>query len=63
VVVPYYRRTEQDIAKEKMEQGLRETEEYNLQMQEYYGQRDATFAEQQAALQVSMIMNNPLSEN
>jgi hypothetical protein len=36
-------------------------------MQEYYRQReeqrDATFAQQQAALQVSMIMNNQLLEN
>jgi hypothetical protein len=30
------RRTEQDIANEKVEQRLRENEEYNLQMQEYY---------------------------
>jgi hypothetical protein len=32
------RRTEQDIANEKMEQRLRENEEYNLQVQEYYRQ-------------------------
>jgi hypothetical protein len=30
--------TEQDIANEKMEQWLRENEEYNLQVQEYYRQ-------------------------
>jgi hypothetical protein len=30
--------TEQDNAKEKMEQQLRENEEYNLQVQEYYRQ-------------------------
>jgi hypothetical protein len=33
-------RTEQDIANEKMEQRLRENEEYNLQVQEYYSQRE-----------------------
>jgi hypothetical protein len=33
-------RTEQDIANEKMEQRLRENEEYNLQVQEYYRQRE-----------------------
>jgi hypothetical protein len=32
------RHTEQDIANEKMEQRLRENEEYNLQVQEYYKQ-------------------------
>jgi hypothetical protein len=36
-------------------------------MQEYYRQHeeqwDATFAQQQVALQVSMIMTNQLSEN
>jgi hypothetical protein len=41
-----------------MEQRLRENEEYNLQVQEYYRQRekqrDAAFAKQQMALQVSM---------
>jgi hypothetical protein len=61
-----HRRTEQDIVNEKMEQ-LRENEEYNLQVQEYYkqweGQRDATFTQQQVALQVSMILNNQLLEN
>jgi hypothetical protein len=31
-------RTEQDIANEKMEQRLRENEEYNLQVKEYYRQ-------------------------
>jgi hypothetical protein len=35
-----HRRTEQDIANEKMEQRLRENEEYNLQVQEYYRQRE-----------------------
>jgi hypothetical protein len=34
------RRTEEDIVNEKMEQWLRENEEYNLQMQEYYKQRE-----------------------
>jgi hypothetical protein len=34
------RRTEQDIANEKMEQRLRENEEYNLQVQEYYKQQE-----------------------
>jgi hypothetical protein len=29
-------RTKQDIANERMEQQLRENEEYNLQVQEYY---------------------------
>jgi aminoglycoside N3'-acetyltransferase len=51
-------RTEQDITNERMEQRLRENEEYNLQVQEYYRQRekqrDAAFAKQQMALQVSM---------
>jgi hypothetical protein len=32
------RRTEQDIVNEKIEQRLRENEEYNLQVQEYYRQ-------------------------
>jgi hypothetical protein len=40
----------QDIANEKMDQQLRENEDYNLQVQEYYRQqeeqRDATFAQQ-----------------
>jgi hypothetical protein len=49
---------EQDIMNERMEQWLRENEEYNLQMQEYYSQRkeqwDTTFAQQQLGLQVSM---------
>jgi hypothetical protein len=44
----HHRRTEQDIANEKMEQRLRENEVYNLQVQEYYRQReeqrDAAFA-------------------
>jgi hypothetical protein len=31
---------EQDITNEKMEQRLRENEEYNLQVQEYYRQRE-----------------------
>jgi hypothetical protein len=31
---------EQDIANEKMEQRLRENEEYNLQVPEYYRQRE-----------------------
>jgi hypothetical protein len=61
------RRTEQDIANEKMEQRLRENEEYNLQMQEYYWQReeqwDVAFAQQQTTLQVSMIVNNQLSKS
>jgi hypothetical protein len=34
----YRRRREWDIANEKMEQQLRENEEYNLQVQEYYRQ-------------------------
>jgi hypothetical protein len=38
-----HRRTEQDIANERMEQRLRENEEYNLQVQEYYRQRDTIF--------------------
>jgi hypothetical protein len=45
---------EQDIANEKMDQQLRENEEYNLQVQEYYTQREelrgAVFAQQQVAL-------------
>jgi hypothetical protein len=51
-------RMEQDIVNEKMERWLRENKDYNLQMQEDYRQRDTTFAQQQSALQVSMIMNN-----
>jgi hypothetical protein len=46
----YCRRTEQDIATEKMEQWRREHKEYNLQMHEYYRQReeqwDAAMAQQ-----------------
>jgi hypothetical protein len=60
-------RTEQDIANEKMEQRLRENEEYNLQVQEYYKQQeeqwDMAFAQQQVALQGSMIVKNQLLEN
>jgi aminoglycoside N3'-acetyltransferase len=45
----YRHRTEQDIANEKMKQRLRENEEYNLQVQEYYRQREeqrnTTFAQ------------------
>jgi hypothetical protein len=47
---------------EKMEQRLRENEESNLQVQEYYRQHeeqgDMTFAQQQEALQVSVIARN-----
>jgi hypothetical protein len=61
------RHTEQDIANEKMEQRLRENEEYNLQVQEYSRQQeeqqDVAFVQQQVALQVSMIVNNQLLEN
>jgi hypothetical protein len=57
------RRMEQYIANERMEQRLRENEEYNLQVQEYCRQRDTAFAQQHAALQVSMIVNNQLSNN
>jgi hypothetical protein len=32
--------TKQDIVNEKMEQRLRENKEYNLQVQEYYKQRE-----------------------
>jgi hypothetical protein len=35
-----HHRTEQDIANLKMEQRLRENKEYNLQMKEYYRQRE-----------------------
>jgi hypothetical protein len=38
-----HRRTEQDIVNERMEQRLRENEEYNLQVQEYYRQREMIF--------------------
>jgi hypothetical protein len=34
----HHRRTEQDIVNEKVEQRLRENEDYNIQMQEYYRQ-------------------------
>jgi molybdopterin-biosynthesis enzyme MoeA-like protein len=58
--------TEQDIAAEEMEQWMRQNEEYNLQMHEYYRQReeqwDASMAQQPEALQVSMIVNNQVSE-
>jgi hypothetical protein len=54
----YGARDGQDTVNEKMEQRLREIEEYNLQVQEYYRQRDVAFAQQQEALQVSMIVNN-----
>jgi sensor histidine kinase YesM len=61
------RRMKQDSVNEKMEQRLRENEEYNMQVQEYYRQeeeqRDMTFGQQQQTLQVSMIVNNRLSEN
>jgi hypothetical protein len=45
-----------------MEQQLRKNKEYNLQVQEYYRQReeqrDTTFSQQCVTLQVSMIVNN-----
>jgi hypothetical protein len=60
-------RTEQDIANEKMEQRLRKNKEYNLQVQEYYRQReeqrDTTFSQQCVTLQVSMIVNYRLLDN
>jgi hypothetical protein len=63
----HHRRTEQDIANKKMEHQWRENKEYNLQLQDYYRQReeqrDAAFAQQQEVLQVSMMVNNQLSEN
>jgi hypothetical protein len=34
----HYCRTEQDIVNKRMKQRLRENEEYNLQVQEYYRQ-------------------------
>jgi hypothetical protein len=50
-----------------MDQRLMENEKYNLQVQEYYRQReeqrDTTFAQQQVVLQVSMIVNNQLLKN
>jgi hypothetical protein len=50
-----------------MEQRLRENEDYNLLVQEHYRQReeqrDTTFSQQQAALHVSIIVNNQLSNN
>jgi hypothetical protein len=61
------RRTEQDIAAEKMQQWMRQNEEYNLQMHEYYRQRDEQRdierAQERDALQVSMIVNNYFSDN
>jgi hypothetical protein len=36
--ITHHRRMKQDIANEKMEQQLRENEEYNLQVQKYYKQ-------------------------
>jgi hypothetical protein len=56
-------RTEQDIMNEKMEKRLSENEEYNLYVQEYYRHQDTTFAQQQVALQVSMIVNNQFLMN
>jgi hypothetical protein len=51
----------------EMDQRLMENEKYNLQVQEYYRQReeqrDTTFAQQQVVLQVSMIVNKQLLEN
>jgi hypothetical protein len=62
LTLAYGARDGQDTMNEKMEQRLREIEEYNLQVQEYYRQReeqrDVAFAQQQEALQVSMIVNN-----
>jgi hypothetical protein len=50
-----------------MQQWMRQNEEYNLQMHEYYWQReeqrDAERAQEWEALQVSMIMNNQYSDN
>jgi hypothetical protein len=63
----HHHRTEQDIAGEKMEPWRREQEEFNLQMHEYYRQReekrDVSMVQQKDALQVSMIVNIQLSEN
>jgi hypothetical protein len=60
-------RTEQDIATEKMQQWMRQNAEYNLQIHEYYSQReeqrDTEKAQEREALQVSMIMNNQFSDN
>jgi hypothetical protein len=45
---------------------MRQNEEYNLHMHEYYRQweeqQDTAMAQQQEALQVSMIVNNQLLE-
>jgi hypothetical protein len=50
-----------------MEPWRREQEEFNLQMHEYYRQReekrDVSMVQQKDALQVSMIVNIQLSEN
>jgi hypothetical protein len=61
------RRTKQDIAAEKMQQWMRQNAEYNLQMHEYYKQREeqreVERAQEREALQVSMIVNNQFSDN
>jgi hypothetical protein len=60
-------RMEQDIAAEMMQQWMRQNEEYNLQMNEYYRQWeeqwDAIVAQQHDVLQVKLIVNNQLLEN
>ena len=48
------RRTEQDIANERMEQRLRAQEEYNKQMHEYNKQMHEFFAQREQMFQVSM---------
>jgi hypothetical protein len=50
-----------------MQQWMRQNAEYNLQMHEYYKQREeqqeVERAQEWEALQVSMIVNNQFSDN
>jgi hypothetical protein len=50
-----------------MQQWMRQNAEYNLQMHEYYKQREeqreVERAQEREALQVSMIVNNQFSDN
>ncbi len=45
------------------QQWMRQNAEYNLQMHEYYKQREVERAQEREALQVSMIVNNQFSDN
>jgi hypothetical protein len=61
------RHTEQDIVAERMQQWMRQIEEYQLQMHEYYRQqeerRQAQRAQEWEVMQVSIIVNSLFLDN